>query len=174
MFRRVIFFFACFVVASVLQGQTSIAGQIKEDSGEPIINASIKVLKGKNLIVGTISDYDGNYSIQVDPGTYSVEFSYTGFNSKRIDEVRVLGGKVNPLNVTLVKGLELDAIEVTAFKIPLIETDKTTSDKTITSEAIAKLGSRSINAIAATSAGVSSIDGGDLNIRGGRTDGTVY
>ncbi len=175
MFRRVIFFFACIVAASVLQGQTSIAGQIKDkETGEPVINASIKVLKGQNMIVGTISDFDGNYSIQVDPGTYSVEVSYTGYNSRRIDNVRALGGKVNVLNVILVNGLELDPITISVNRIPIIEIDKTTTDQTITSEDIAKLGSRSINAIAATSAGVSSIDGGDLNIRGGRTDATVY
>ena len=163
-----------FALGPVLMAQTKLEGTVKDrETGEPLINAAVKVFKGKDLYQGTITDFDGNYSIILDPGNYNVEASYAG-NTQKIERVQINSGKVNKLDFSIASGVQLEAVEVKAYKVPIIETDKTTSDQTITAEDIKTLGTRNINAIASTVSGVSSVDGGDVSIRGARTDGTVY
>jgi len=170
------FFILCIatMIGSALLAQTKIEGTvIDKDNGDPLINAPVKVFKGTDLYTGAVTDFDGNYSIVVDPGNYNVEVSFYG-NSQRYDNVRVTGGKVTKLNFSISSGIQLEAIEIKAYQKPIVEIDKTTSDQTITAEDIKTLGTRNINAIASTVSGISSVDGGDISIRGARTDGTVY
>ncbi|MCB0577046.1 MAG: Plug domain-containing protein, partial [Saprospiraceae bacterium] len=61
-----------------------------------------------------------------------------------------------------------------AFKVPLIEQDKTSGGQTLTSDQIKNLPTRSVNAIVATTAGTTSIDGGAVNIKGSRSNATNY
>ncbi len=70
-------------VGSVLAQSTVLTGKVSDDKGEGLIGATVKVLKGADIVRGTITDYDGNYRVSpLDPGTYDVEFSYTGFTTQ--------------------------------------------------------------------------------------------
>jgi len=159
---------------AVLAQSTVLSGKISDDSGEALIGASIKVQKGAELIRGAITDYNGDYRIVLDPGNYDVEVTYTGYQTSKITGVRVIVNTLNTLDVTLVSGNVLGEVTVTAFKVPLIEQDKTQGGQTLTSEQIRNLPTRSVNAIVATTAGVSAIDGGAVNIKGSRSNATNY
>ncbi len=159
---------------SVFAQSTRIYGVVKDKStGEPIINAAVQVFKGTDLITGAVTDFDGGYSINLDPGKYNLQASYNG-NKEVLNNVTVLSGKATKIEFKINSGVELEAIEIKEYKIPVIETDKTTSDQTITAEDIKNLGTRNINTIASTVSGVSSVDNGAVTIRGSRSDGTVY
>ncbi|MBT0608633.1 carboxypeptidase-like regulatory domain-containing protein [Aequorivita echinoideorum] len=58
----------------------TIKGTVNDDTGLPLPGANV-VIKGTS--VGTQTDFDGNYSIEAEPGTILV-FSYVGFESKEI------------------------------------------------------------------------------------------
>src|SRR6187402_2192345 len=156
--------------------QSSLEGKVLDASnGEPLIFANVVLFKNGNLITGTQSDLDGNYVFSsVDPGTYDVEASYTGFPTQRQTGVVVLAGKAIRLDFKLDAGVMLNAIEIVEYKVPLIEQDNTTQGGIKTAEQIRNLPTKNINAIAATTAGLSSIDGGAINIRGSRTNATNY
>lgn len=63
----------------ITYAQKDIKGKVSDESGEPLIGATI-VVKGSSQ--GTISDVDGNYSLEV-PGENTVlVFSYTGYAVK--------------------------------------------------------------------------------------------
>ncbi|RME08971.1 MAG: hypothetical protein D6816_04955, partial [Bacteroidetes bacterium] len=64
----------------VLHAQTSLKGQVTDaDNGQPILFGTVALYKNGVLITGGETDFDGYYSItELDPGTYDVEFSYTG------------------------------------------------------------------------------------------------
>ena len=62
---------------SIDQQKTLIKGQVKDASGEPVIGASI-LEKGTSN--GTITDIDGNFSINVKPGA-TLQISYIGFKA---------------------------------------------------------------------------------------------
>ncbi|MCB0638994.1 MAG: TonB-dependent receptor, partial [Lewinella sp.] len=160
-----------------LGAQTSLSGKVKEgDTGEPIIFGTVVLYQNGVQKGGTETDFDGNYNFaSLDPGTYDVEFSYVGFQTQRITGVVVFDGKANKLDAELNSGVMLTEIEVVGYKVPLVEQDNTTQGATITSEQIRSLPTRNINALAATTAGLSSADEGSaVTIRGSRSNATNY
>ncbi|MBL7805133.1 MAG: carboxypeptidase regulatory-like domain-containing protein, partial [Saprospiraceae bacterium] len=157
-----------------LAQNTVLTGKVTDDKGEALIGASIKILKGTDLVRGQVTDYNGEFRVQIDPGTYDVEFTYTGYQTARVSGVQVLTGQLNFLNTTMSEGTVLTEAVITAYKVPLIEQDKTSGGQTLTSEQIKNLPTRSVNAIVATTAGTTSIDGGAINIKGSRSNATNY
>ncbi len=84
----------------LIQQKTSVSGKVTSNSGEPIPGATV-IIKGTTQ--GTITDFDGNYSIP-SVGTDAVlVFSFVGMKTV---EVAVLGNKT--INATL----EEDAIGI--------------------------------------------------------------
>ncbi len=154
---------------------TNLLGNVKDGEGEPLVGASVKVLKGTDLVKGSITDYEGKFRIPLDAGYYTVEVTYTGYKTAQVSAVQVLTGKLNYMDdVTLEEGNVLDEFVVTTYVVPLIKQDETSTGNTLTSKDIAKLPTRSINAIAASTPGVSSVDGGAVNIKGSRSNATNY
>jgi len=164
------------MIGTTVVAQTALAGKVIDDNGEPVFFGNVALYKKGVLIRGGETDLDGNYSIgNLDPGTYDVEFSYTGLTSKKYEGVVVYAGKTNKLDADLSTGVTLDAVEVIAYEVPLVEQDNTTQGATVTSEQIRQLPTRNINAIAALTAGASSADEGDaVTIRGSRSNATDY
>jgi TonB-linked SusC/RagA family outer membrane protein len=54
---------------------SSIKGTVLDENGEPLIGVTIRTMNGK---VGTVTDIDGNFTINVKPGT-QLKLSYTGY-----------------------------------------------------------------------------------------------
>jgi len=173
-----LFFFLLLFTTVQAVAQTSLAGKVSDEaSGEPIIFGTVVLYLNGVLKSGTETDFDGNYSFSnIDPGTYDVEFSYTGYQTQRIAGVQVLAGKAVKLDAKLSQGVTLDiGVEVVDYKVPLIQQDNTTSGAVLTSDQIRALPTRNINALAATSAGLGAADeGGAITVRGSRSDATNY
>lgn len=70
----------------------TIKGQVLDPAGEPLIGVSIRV---KGISLGTITDIDGNYEIDV-PEQSLLVFTYLGYTTQ---EVRV--GTKNTIDITL-------------------------------------------------------------------------
>lgn len=156
--------------------QTRLEGTVKDlETGEPVIFATVALYREGVLKTGTETDFDGYYSISsLDPGTYDVEFSYTGYTPSRVTGMVISGGKANKLDMKLSSGVQLVEV-VVKYQRPLIVQDGTTQGGYLNSEQIKALPTRDVNALASFTAGVSSADeGGDLNIRGSRSSGTNY
>ncbi|MBK8196184.1 MAG: TonB-dependent receptor [Lewinellaceae bacterium] len=175
MVRSLLLTFAMLLSAGAVLAQTVLQGKVSDETGELLIGATVKVMRGADFVRGTITDYEGNYRVSpLDPGTYDVEVSYTGYTMQRITGVKVLTNQITFLDATMTSGLLLGGVDVTAFKVPLIEQDKTSGGQTLTSDQIKNLPTRSVNAIVATTAGTTSIDGGAVNIKGSRSNATNY
>ncbi len=102
--QLLILFLLC--ISNVLVAQaTSIAGKITDsETGEELIGANVSLYKGGVLSTGASTDFTGNYSIKVDPGTYDVEVSYIGYAPIRITSVIIQAGRANKLDVQLGPG----------------------------------------------------------------------
>ncbi|MCS7037578.1 MAG: carboxypeptidase regulatory-like domain-containing protein [Saprospiraceae bacterium] len=155
-------------------GVTVLAGKITDDQGEALLGATVKIMRGADLVRGTQTDFNGNYRVNLDPGNYDVEVSYSGYQTQKVTGVRVISNTINTLDFTLSSSTVLSEVVIKDFKVPLIEQDKTSGGQTLTSEQIRNLPTRSVNAIVATTAGTTSIDGGAVNIRGSRSNATNY
>ncbi len=163
-------------VAASAQSSSSLQGTVTDaENGQPIIFGTVALYKNGVLLTGTETDLDGYYSVtELDPGTYDVVFSYTGYQELRIAEVQVQAGKSNKLDAKVSAGVTLTEIVVT-YERPIIEQDNTTQGATLSSEEIKNLPTRNVNALASLGAGVASSDEGeDLAIRGSRTNATNY
>lgn len=68
------------LVLSVMQGKT-IKGQILDETGESMIGVSVLV---KGTTIGTVTDFDGNYTLEVPSGKNILEISYIGYKTKEI------------------------------------------------------------------------------------------
>ena len=88
--------------------QKTISGVVTDESGEAIIGATV-LMKGSAS--GTITDIDGNYSIEVPEDATSLLFSYIGYAAQ---EIEITG---TTLNVTLLEGVDLEKVVVTALGV---------------------------------------------------------
>ena len=93
----------------VVSAQTSkVTGKVIGEDGEPVIGASIIV---KGTTVGTVTDFDGNFELEVPANGKQLVISYIGMKSKEV--------VVSPnVNVTLMSDTQnLDEVVVTAMGI---------------------------------------------------------
>jgi len=151
--------------------QTILTGNVS-DGREALIGATIKVTRGTDFFRGAVTDYNGDYRIQLDPGTYDVEYSYTGFQPLQITNLQILAGQITTQNVTLTTSTVLNEVIIVGYKAPLIEQDKTSSGQTLTAEQIKALPTRGVKTEVATTVGATSVDGGAVDIKGARAKGT--
>lgn len=121
----------------------------------------IKLKPNQNLI----------FSISLNEGVTSDEIVVVGYGTRESNQREHL----SKIEQRRREGSQkIRRVEVSDYAIPLIQQDKTTSGKTITAADIKNLPSRSISGIASTTAGVTaSDDGGNLNIRGSRSDNMI-
>ena len=98
--------------SSVLIAQKgTISGTITEN-GEPLIGASVFIL---GTSTGTATDFDGNYNLSIDPGTYTIEASYTGYSPSQQSIIVTAGGAV-VADFSLAEGVLVDEIVVTGTR----------------------------------------------------------
>lgn len=178
MLRNLLLSFCIVLTTSMLVFSQSgtLKGTIKDQqTGEPIPFANIIIELGGTQVGGASSDFDGNYIIKpITPGKYNVKATFVGYQTRIIEGVIISSDQITFLDLDLVSNaITLKDVEVTAYKVPLISKDKTTTGATVTAEEIEKMPSRNANSVAATVGGVFSRDGERGNVRGARSSGTV-
>ncbi len=103
-----------FLGISSAQAQTgTVTGKITDD-GEPLIGASITV---KGTDIGTVTDYDGNYTLNLDAGEHVLRASYIGFIAQEQIAV-VKPSETTTLNFDLENGLNLSEVLILGSRNP--------------------------------------------------------
>lgn len=159
------------------QAQTSgsIAGTLtdKEIGNQPLPFASV-VIRGTTK--GTTSDFDGNYSIDnVAAGTYSLEISFVGYETKTIDDVVVIADQVTTINTDLgASAAALDEVIIkttvrreTEAALLLDQKKATTIKQSIGAQELARKGVSDAAAAVTKISGISKQEGGgNVYVRG--------
>lgn len=96
------------VCAAAWSQGVAIKGTVVDSNGEPLIGASV-VVKG-NTATGTITDFDGNFSLTVPSESTTIVVSYVGMNT---EERKV--GKHRTFNVTLTDNTQLSEVVVVGY-----------------------------------------------------------
>ena len=93
-------FFLFFISVSFAFAQKGkVAGNVIDgEFVEPMAFANILV---KGTTIGTTSDFDGKYELELEPGTYTLIFSFVGYNTQEISDVIIKSDEVVTLDVTL-------------------------------------------------------------------------
>ena len=128
--------------------QRSIQGSVTDESGEPLIGASILV---KGTTTGTITDFNGDYSLTVPAGSNTLVYSYTGYADKEIEL-----GASDVVDVVLELQAELlEDVVVTALGFETSRAKMGTASSTVEGDALTRSGEVGlINSLAGKSAGV--------------------
>lgn len=108
MYKTIIWSLCLSLLSSVLLGQKStLSGVVTDEaSGEVLIGATVTIGK-----TGTVTDFDGKYSLDLENGEYVVQFSYVGYATQE-RSVSLQGDKT--LNVAMGNNSILDEVVVTA------------------------------------------------------------
>ncbi len=69
------------MVTVMTQAQNTIKGHVVDETGEPLIGATVKAVGSQG---GTVTDIDGNYTLTVKGRVSQVEVSYIGYRSQKI------------------------------------------------------------------------------------------
>lgn len=112
--KRIVLLVFTIFISIVSFSQTGfIRGKIIDaQTGEPLIGATVVVA---GTTTGTITDFDGNYNLKLDAGTYTISVSYVSFETQTFENTPINEGEATILNATLSEATtELDEVVVTA------------------------------------------------------------
>ncbi|MFK7810298.1 MAG: TonB-dependent receptor [Saprospiraceae bacterium] len=156
-------FFCSFLFSNFSSAQNSTLTGVVQDAqtGEGLISVTVK-----SGAVGTVTDFNGAYNLNIPPGEHTIEFSYVGFETisqkviLKAEETQVLDIKLGE-SATL---LQTATVSSSKFEKPLGEV--TVSLEVLKSDLIANTNATNINQPLQKVSGVN-IVGGQANIRGG-------
>ncbi len=98
------------VLANAQEG--TIKGKVYDEEVNDVLPFANVTLKGTTI--GSTTDFDGNYALNVEPGTYTVVFSFVGYQTKEVTEVVVEDGKDVVVNISLAaSAASLDEVVIT-------------------------------------------------------------
>jgi len=103
------------LIIAKTQDRGSIKGKVVDEKSEPLPGATVKV---PGTGATAISGVDGSYTLNIVPGTYTVEASFISYETKRIQNVSVSSNANTVLNITLSPAdNKLNEVVVTALGI---------------------------------------------------------
>ncbi len=161
--------------ASFAQGTGSISGLLtdKETGDQPLPFANVTI---KGTTKGTTTDFDGLYQIEnIEPGTYTLVFSFVGYETLEVPNVKVTANKVTEVNTGL--GASAAALDEVLIKTViaresetalLLEQKKAVEMKqSIGSQELAKKGVSDASTAVAKTSGISKQEGSkNIYVRG--------
>ncbi len=102
--------FVCILITYISFAQGKVSGSVIDgEFNEPMAFANILV---KGTTTGTTSDFDGKYELELEEGTYTLVFSFVGYNTQEITDVVVKANEVVALDIVLATN-SLDTIVIT-------------------------------------------------------------
>lgn len=105
-----ILFAALFTAVSAFAENGKIAGKISDKTyGDPVIGATVTV---KGLTVGAVTDVDGQFTLTVPTGEYTVEVKYIGYQQKNIEGVVVKASQTTDVNLVMEEATNTQMNEV--------------------------------------------------------------
>jgi len=158
---------ACLAAPASAGTTGKLAGEVRDEAGEPIAAATI-IVTGTGL--GAYSDDAGRFTIlNLPSGHYEVAVRRLGYQDLRMQAVLVSADETTRLAITLVpEDLVTTEVVVTA-KRPPVELDLTSSKATLSSEEIETLPVQDLEDVVSLQAGV--VEG---HFRGGREGEVQY
>ena len=124
------------MVPAMLMAQTTrkVSGTVTDEAGEPLIGVTVMAVGSQ---AGGVTDFDGNYSVNVPAGTTQLQFSYVGYQKQTLDITE------QTLNVQMLSDNQLNEVVVIGYGV---------QKKTDLTGAISSVGEKDFNHGVITSA----------------------
>ena len=158
-----LYFLIPFFLCSSAFAQSGIKGRISD-------GVTKETLLGVNVVVsdsmGTVTDLNGNYSLELKPGTYEVTYRYIGYETQ-ILKTEIVDGTFKTQDMILKESSrQLDEVVVTAGKFEQKVGELTVSMEVIKPSLVQNKNTTDMDQIIDQTPGVAVVDG-QANIRGG-------
>lgn len=122
--KILMFLVLVFLISLSAKSQSNISGIIKDEHNEPVSFATIAIISEGKVIDGTESDFDGAYSINVkNEGVLDIQYSFLGFETKRIGSLLFSHNSNLVLNVTLIENFIPNCSLAPIYDPPLVDFD---------------------------------------------------
>jgi hypothetical protein len=109
---------------------------LDKETKEPIIFGNIALYKEGGFVHGTESDFDGNFKIApLSKGIYSIEVSYLGYQTFKMEKIKVKKGQIIHLNVQI-SDASTSCPVIVSPQYRIINKDNTTQGQTLTKDQI--------------------------------------
>ena len=107
--------FACSVMVAAQANQARLMGTVLDDSGGALPGVTVTVRAGNAAPATAITDGSGRYMTGfLVPGSYTITFELSGFESRTVNNVILESGKTVVLDQQLALGSLAETVEVTA------------------------------------------------------------
>jgi outer membrane receptor protein involved in Fe transport len=162
-----------FCISYLFASGGKITGQIRSlETNEPLPGVNVII---EEVLLGAASDQNGMFFIlNVPTGNYTLSASYIGYSKYVVQELRVSLGQTTEqdfqLTQEIIEGKEI----IVLAERPLVQKDLTASQRITTSDEMKNLPVESFLGILTTQAGVNQGAGGEIHIRGGRSNEVGY
>jgi len=143
-------------------GRGSVSGLVTDPSGAVVPKAEVTLLNRANAVaLHSVTNAEGRYTfVSLNPGTYQVKASMTGFESVVQDNVIVTVDQASTVNIALRVGAVNDTVTVSQTAA-LVDTSNSTVGQLISAETIDRvpLLTRSVYELIQLSGGVTPVNG---------------
>lgn len=164
--------FTFFLAQSIFSQKGEVTGKlIDADFQDPVVFANVLI---KGSTTGTTSDFDGIYTLSLDEGSYTLEFSFLGYKTVEITGVVIKPDEVTTVNLTmqiLAEGLDEVVVSVSIKKktetaVLGIQKKAVNVLDGLSAETIKKSGTSNVASAIKSVPGVSVQDGKYVYVRG--------
>ena len=161
--NRVLLLFTLFATFSSYAQNATIKGLIMDgEENEPLIGGNVILNTG----IGAATDFNGNYTINTEPGSYTVKFKYIGYQTQT-QNITLKAGETKVIDITLIpEANQLDDVVISASKYEQKLGDVPVSMAVIKPALIENKATRDAQAIIEQVPGVQ-INENQVSIRGG-------
>src|SRR5688500_14886151 len=100
--KHTLFIIISFLSITIHAQKGVISGKVfDQEEGEVLLGAIVEIKKDGNVISGVATDLDGNYRVDVDPGTYAVSVNYLSYANFLVNDVIISPKEFYTLDVAL-------------------------------------------------------------------------
>jgi TonB-dependent receptor len=173
MFKSFLSFIFVFFAGNLTFGQGTVTGTVTDvKTGFPLAFAKVKV---EGLNAGANSDFDGNYTIKLAPGTYTLIFSESNGGYIDVKKEVVLTTEPITLDVVLSQDKTMTIKEITVIGIvspktlignDIVRMNGTVSSDGLSGDQIAEQGGSTVGDAIQSVPGISIEDGKNIYVRG--------
>lgn len=162
--KKSILLLLLFSILQVYAQKGTVKGEIKDaKNNETLIGVNVSIENSTN---GTITNEEGKYSLELDPGTYKIIFSYVGYDNIT-KQITIKNNTTETLNINMgeVQSM-LDELVVTSSKFERKIGEESVSIDIIKPATLEKQNLNDVKDALNKTSGVTVVDG-QPNIRGG-------
>jgi TonB-dependent receptor len=141
------------------------------ETGEGLYGATV-MKQGTGI--GVVADFDGNYSLALEPGYHTIVLTFISYQTQTIENVEVTAGKVTHLDLTMASAVsQLDEVVVTGealrdSELAILTWQRKSANVVdgVSNQAFRRTGDRDLSSAMQRVTGVSVQDGKFVYVRG--------